>query len=298
MPSVAAWLVARPLNAVLALAATLSLPLFGFLSGAVLAFLVLAQGPRQAAVEAAIAGALMLALATVIGLPLEPKLAAMVMVWLPAMLVSVLLASSRSLTLTLQVTAIVAVLGVIAFFMIAGNPAALWTRVLTEMVAEWSQSDVPQLVRQAEAIRPQIDQLAQHVTVWLAFFAWGTSTLMLLLGQALYRHAPRQEQDFGRFRDLNFGRVIAIAMAVASLVAFLSGLAWLQSVAFVIFAVFSFQGVALVHWLHAENRLPVFMVVAMYASIVVLPPIVVAALAVLGYIDAWFSLRRRRVLPS
>jgi hypothetical protein len=121
--------------------------------------------------------------------------------------------------------------------------------------------------------------------------------VMLLLGHSLYQHGPGEREDYGRFRDLNLGRVIASAMAVTSVVAFLAQLAWLQSVAFVMFAVFSLQGIAIMHWLHAEGMVPVFLLVLMYGTMVVLSPIVVTAMAVLGYIDAWFNLRRRRVRP-
>ena len=119
---------------------------------------------------------------------------------------------------------------------------------------------------------------------------------MLLLGYALYQQA-RGGGDYGRFRDLNLGRVIAGVMAVASVVAFLAGLTWLQSVAFVLFAVFSVQGIAIVHWLHAEGMVPVFVVVLLYGTMVVLSPIIITAMAVLGYIDAWFNLRRFRNPP-
>ncbi len=49
MQSVATWLVARPQNAVLALAATLLLPILQFASGALMVMLVLRQGARLAA---------------------------------------------------------------------------------------------------------------------------------------------------------------------------------------------------------------------------------------------------------
>ncbi len=297
MPAVAAWLVARPLNAVLGLAASLSLPLLGFLSGAVLVYLLLVQGPRQAVIEAAIAGGLMLALTAVLGLSLEAKFAVMLMAWLPALFVGVLLATSRSLTLTMQVSAIVAIAGVVVFFGVAGNPAGFWTEVLTQLLADWRASGVEQLQQQAAAVEPELERVAEHMTVWAAFGAWLMAAIMVLLGYALYRSWPGEPADFGRFRELDFGRVIAAVMAVASVIAVVTGIAWLQSVAFVIFTIFSLQGIAIVHWLHAEGMIPVFVVALMYGALVVIitAPVVVTAMAVLGYIDAWFALRRRRL---
>ncbi len=294
MKSVAEWLVARPLNAVIGLAAAQTLPLFGFLSGAVLVYLVLRQGMRLAAIEATVAGGLILLLAAVLGMPLMPKLSVMASVWLPAALLALLLVRSGSLTLALQVTVIVMVLAVLAFFATAGNPVEFWTTFLTALVDAWREAG---LNEQADLVGPQVAALAEHMTVWVAFVSWAIGAVMLLLGHALYREGPGDRRDYGRFRDLNLGRVIASAMAVTSVVAFLVQLAWLQSVAFVMFAAFSLQGIAIMHWLHAEGMVPVFLLVLMYGTMVVLSPIVVTAMAVLGYIDAWFTLRRKRARP-
>ena len=294
MNAVAEWLVARPLNAIVGLAAAQSLPMVGFLSGAILVYLVLQQGIRLALLEAAIAGALVVGLALATGLALEPKVAALASVWVPALIMSLLLGWCRSLTLALQVTVIIMVVSVLMFLAIAGNPVDYWTTFLTALVDAWREAG---LNEQADLVAGQVEALAEHMTVWVAFISYGFAAVMLLLGYALYRRGPGEVRDYGRFCDLNLGRVLAGVMAVTSVVAFLTQQAWLQSVAFVMFAVFSLQGVAIMHWLHAQGRIPVFLLVLMYGTMVVLSPIMVTAMAVLGYIDAWFNLRRYRVRP-
>ena len=82
-------------------------------------------------------------------------------------------------------------------------------------------------------------------------------------------------------------------MAVSSVVALLTNAAWLQNIAFVLFAVFWLQGLAIVHWLHGRGILPAFAVVMVYVLMLPLSAVIVVGLAVLGYIDAWFGLRRR-----
>jgi hypothetical protein len=186
------------------------------------------------------------------------------------------------------------VVSVLMFLAIAGNPVDFWTSFLTALVEAWREAG---LNEQADLIATQVDALAEHMTVWVAFVSFGLAAVMLLFGYALYRHSPGETRNFGRFRDLNLGRVLASVMAVTSVVAFLTQQAWLQSVAFVMFAAFSLQGIAILHWLHAEGRIPVFLLVLLYGTMVVLSPIVVTAMAVLGYIDAWFDLRRLRVRP-
>jgi len=100
--------------------------------------------------------------------------------------------------------------------------------------------------------------------------------------------------NFGLFRDLNFGRVLALTMAIASVIAMLTGAVWLQNFAFVIFAMFWLQGLAIVHWLHANKRVPLAVVILVYALIPLLNALLVMGLAVVGYIDAWFDFRKRK----
>ncbi|MGB5258584.1 MAG: DUF2232 domain-containing protein, partial [Woeseiaceae bacterium] len=125
----------------------------------------------------------------------------------------------------------------------------------------------------------------------LAF--WMLYTVGLLLGYALYRRLPGETGEFGRFRDLNLGRVIAVVMALTSLLAFVVDAAWLQNLAFMLFVVFWIQGLSIVHWMHAQGTLPLAAVIAVYALLPFLQVLLMTALAVLGYTDAWFSFRRR-----
>jgi hypothetical protein len=60
MPSVAAWLLARPHNAVLALAITMLMPGLPTIGGAILVLLVLQQDLRRASIVAVLAGSLLL----------------------------------------------------------------------------------------------------------------------------------------------------------------------------------------------------------------------------------------------
>ncbi len=117
--------------------------------------------------------------------------------------------------------------------------------------------------------------------------------LVLALGYALYGSLPGTRASFGRFCDLNFGRVLALTMAVTSVAAVFTGAAWLQNIAFVAFVIFWIQGLAIVHWLHVEWRVHAVAVIGVYAALFLLSPLVVIALAVVGYADAWFGLRNR-----
>lgn len=295
MQAVAAWLVARPLNSALALAATISLAYLSFLSGVIMVLLVLRKGPKAALVDAAIAGGLLAAIGLVQQAPLVAVLSAATIMWLPAMLLGVLLISTRSLTLTLQVSVIVAVSAIIGFYLVAGDLADFWRVILLEFVEVSRQLG---MTEQAELLEGQIDAVASQMTTIAALSIWVVQSINCILGYLLYRELPGETVDCGRFSDLSFGRVIASVMAIASIAAVFSEGILIQNIAFVLFLIFWLQGLAVVHWMHGAGKLPVFAVIAVYVLMPFLNIILLMALAVVGYIDTWFRLRRPRATVS
>ena len=212
--------------------------------------------------------------------------------WLPVLLLASLLRHWRSVTLTLQVSVIVAVLIILAFFVVMQDPAEFWKTVLNELAPVFAQMGLQQ---QADVLLTQQDLIAPQMTILVVFTSWSLYVVVLLLGYALMQLLPGESHRFGRFSDLSFGRVLAIIMAVTSVLAMASGAAWLQNVAFLMFAVFWIQGLAIVHWLYVEGRLPVFALALIYVALPIFNLLLIVALAVGGYTDAWFGYRQRAV---
>jgi hypothetical protein len=289
MRAMAKWLVARPLNGVLVLAATSS-PYLGFLSAALVVLLVLHDGARTATLKAAGAAVLLALIGVVVGTPPSVVLAVAVVYWLPAALLATLLAVTRSLTLTLQVSVLVVVFGMLVFFGIVGDPVAFWQAELGAAAEVWRGLGAMEL---ADSLSESQAMLAAQMTMFIATLLWTIYAATLVLGYKLFRQLPGEPDRYGRYRDLNFGRVLALVMALCSVIALVTGAAWLQNIAFVMFAVFWLQGLAIVHWLHGAGILPGFAVAMVYVLMLPLSAVVVVGLAVLGYIDAWFDLRRR-----
>jgi hypothetical protein len=82
-------------------------------------------------------------------------------------------------------------------------------------------------------------------------------------------------------------------MALVSLLALVTGVTWMQNLAFVMFAIFWVQGLAILHFLQSDGPLPLVALIVVYALLPVLNALLVMALAVLGYTDAWFDYRTR-----
>jgi hypothetical protein len=284
MQAIASWLVARPQNAVMGLAVTLLLPAPQLTSGVIMVLLVLAQGTKLAVVEGCIAAAVLLTVSLLFGVSITSIASLMLGTWLPVFVLATLLLRARSLTLVMQVSVIVAIVAMLGFFVFVSDPIAFWEPYLAAM-AELVERNNLQL--NTEMLTADVMTVSSVLAFWMLY------SVGLLLGYALYRRLPAETQEFGRFRDLNFGRVIAIGMALASLVAMLLSVAWIQNLAFVMFVFFWLQGLAIVHWLHAEGVLPMAALIAVYLLLPFLQILLMALLAVLGYTDAWFDFRRR-----
>jgi hypothetical protein len=282
--ALAAWLVARPQNAVLGLAVTLLLPAPQLTSGVIMVLLVLAQGTRLAVIEASVAAAALLAVSLILGASVASIVTLMAGTWLPVLLFAVLMVNSRSLTLTMQVSVILAVMAMLGFYIVVADPVAFWQPYLTMMADIVRQNS---LELNTELLNAEVMTVSATLAFWMLYIAG------LLLGYGLYKKLPAETADYGRFRNLNFGRVIAFTLALLSLLAFVVDVTWLSNLAFVMFVVFWIQGLAIVHWMHAEGLLPLAAVIAVYILLPLLQVLLITALAIFGYMDAWFDFRRR-----
>lgn len=284
MQGVASWLVARPQNAVLGLAVTLLLPAPQLTSGVIMVLLVLGQGTKLAVIEASIAASVLLTVSLLLGISIDSIAMLMAGTWVPVLLLAVLLLGSRSLTLTMQVSVIVAILTMMVFYVVVADPVAFWQPYVDTMAELVKQNN---LQLNTELLSAEVMTVSAVLAFWMLY------TIGLLLGYALYKRLPQETGDFGQFRDLDFGRVIAITMALTALLAFVVDAAWLQNVAFVLFVTFWLQGLAIVHWMHGEGFLPLAAVIAVYALLPFLQVLLMTVLAVFGYADAWFGFRHR-----
>lgn len=286
MQAIAKWLVARPHNAVLGLAVTLLLPAPQLTSGAIMVLLVLVQGIRLAVIEAIVAAPVLAVAFVLFGGTLASVIVLMAVTWVPVMLLAVSLVTMRSLTLTLQMTMIVAVAALLVFQIAVPDPTAFWQPYLDIMAAVIRENG---LQLDTELLTADVMTISAVLVFWMLY------TVALLIGYWLYQQLPVEVHDFGRFRDLNFGRVIAFTMLLASLLALVIDATWLQNVAFVTFVMFMMQGLAIIHWLHGEGILPVAALVAVYVLLPFLQVLLVMVLALIGYADAWFGFRRRMI---
>lgn len=290
MQAIAAWLVARPQNAVLGLAASFFLPFSQIFSGAVMTLVTLNGGLRMALLTGAIAGGVLVTVGLITQVPVADTAMNAVTMWLPVALLAAVVRTTRSLTLALQCSVILALVGTLAFHVAVGDPEAFWLTVLTQVASVFSDAG---LQEQADLLDAQRQLIAPQMTALSVIAVWSLMATVLVVGYWIYQFLPGRKAAYGRFCDLNFGRVLATAMAVGSLAALVVDWAWIENFAFVAFVIFWLQGLAIMHWLHVNGPLPILALVVIYVMLPVLNALLLMGLAVLGYTDAWFDFRSR-----
>lgn len=295
MQPIATWLVARPQNGVIGLALTFFFPLGPVLSSLVMAHLVYANGVRVPAIQGLVATALLSTLAIVLQTSVFQVVASAAIWWLPVFVFAAMAGYWRSVPLALQVSVMIAMMATVGYFIVLGDPSEYWNEAIVMTI---------ELARQA-GLHAQADMLSQsqqlivpQMTMLFVFTVWSFYVAITLAGYVLFQTLPDKGRIYGRFCDLNFGRVIAVIMAGSSVGAVLTGWAWLQNLGFVAFAVFWLQGLAILHWLRSEKHMPVLVLIATYAALPFLMVLLVIPLAVLGYMDAWFDFRARARLKN
>jgi hypothetical protein len=294
MRAIVNWIIARPERSVLALTGTFVLPLApAVLSGTVMVLLVLAHGAVRAGIYGLLAAAVLAAMGLLAQAPVMSLVGNAVIIWGLAVALAGLLAWTRSLALAVQMTVIVAIAVTLGIFLVVDDTAAVWADLLAQLAATFSEAGLDQQSRFILAQQPH----AGLMTGVVVSAGWTFSVALLLIGYGAYRLVPTSNASYGDFQQLGMGRVLAIVLAVVALGATFSGALWLVNLAIVMLLVFWLQGLAMLHWFKGAGRLPLLAFIAIYAALLVpvSAGIMVFGLALLGYCDAWFDLRRKMV---
>ena len=285
MRDVAAWLVARPQNAVPVLGITLLIPILQPISGAILVLLVLAHGANGALRQAGIAAAFLAIALMLSGMPWQNVVLIVTITWAPLFLLAWLMLATKSFALTMQFSAIVAVAAGVATGFLIDDAVQFWqpyTDAVLDLVGQ-SAGDTSVF---------SSPEYAERLGAVIVASAWLFYTLLFLLGYTLYGKIRDGLDDFGRIQDLNFGRVLASCLVLMIVLSAATGSTFFDLAVIVLFATFMLQGWALMYWVFAAKGWPKGAFFAVSVASVVVGYLSVILMMV-GYLDAWFDLRRR-----
>jgi uncharacterized membrane protein (DUF485 family) len=209
--------------------------------------------------------------------------------WLPIILLSQTLRSTKSMALTLLVGVLLGALAIAVQYLLWGSMEA---ELITQAVQR--MGDVGQ--QQQELVERNIQLLRLFV---LAMVAMVYLFIMIILFAARWMQASLAGSNgFSQeFRGLTLGKSPAAFALVLMGLSFWLEQPWLISLAFLVVIAFMFQGIAVVHCKLGPRRQARLLFGLFYGLLLIFPQ-VVALTAVTGVIDNWLVFRKKSVKPN
>ncbi|MFO1408600.1 MAG: hypothetical protein U1F08_13875 [Steroidobacteraceae bacterium] len=292
--SFASWLAEHPGGAVIVTGLLGLLPLFGlgfafFLPGAVPALVLLERGKRVGAAVGLGATVLLTAAMWTFGRPVPVGLVYAAWVLGPPFALALVYARSGSLTVCLQAAVLAGLAMLVLLHLSLGDPAQFWLPFVRDLAQEMQKQGLPMDLEQDGLI----EALAR--TLW----GWVTALTMLLAMCALFlarwwETLPEHAGRFGaEFREIRLGLVLGAAGAVMIGLSAFSDRPLVDDLERIFLGALMLVGLAAAHRYKAMGRLAAGWLVAIYALLVLVAPIMVPVLAAWGFVDNWLRSRVR-----
>ena len=269
-------------------ALSLLLPPFSFVAAAIIGLATLRYGAGEGAVV--LAGSAVVFAVAMWGFAMSaaPVVVFVAVTGLPALALCALLRATSSQGLVLAAATLAAGASITALYLLVTDPVAWWTALLRDFfTARGGDVDPQSLDPIVGLLAPMITGLPVAVVV----------TTMAAVFLARWGHATLDNPGgFGReFRELRLGRRFAAGAGLVAAVALFAaprggGLG--HDLLILLVASYAIQGIALVHALVALRGGARGWLIAMYASLLLMP-VTVLALSVAGFSDDWLDYRTR-----
>lgn len=209
---------------------------------------------------------------------------------LVALVLGELARRTRSLTLTIQLTVLLALVVVGGVYVLVSDASELWRGSVEEALAAFVEAGRLVLTEE-QTLEAWAEAASGVATGMFVVSLWFIGSIALLTGYYLWDHGCDESRArLGRFRELNLGRVLAALLVVLALLAATGGEVWLN-LALVLLLAFGLHGLALAHWARFRYRLPLAALLAVY-FVVIGVNYAAIVVCVAGYVDAWFNFVR------
>lgn len=295
MKALARFIMAGPSQAAMVAAVTAILallaPPLAWVSGAVIALVVLHLGPQRGGQVIVFAGLAAMGLSWLaLGTPLL-ALGVILLQWMPVWIAAFVLRQTVSLALSLKAIAGMGILLVLVMQLAFPNMQSEIGSAFTEMLQPAIEQQQTEETKQA--LR---DAIAAVLPIMPGLLATGIAmgaVLSLLLGRwwqaALYNPGGLAKE----FNELRMGTWFAGVAAAITGLALVTSSPLATMLALVLLATYLIQGLALIHGAIEVKQINKVWLFGLYVSIFLLPQMVILPLAVFGIMDAWIDFRRR-----
>ena len=265
-------------------------PLFQFfaiLSGAAIVLITLHAGPRNSLYIIVISTAALTASSYF--LIQQPFLGAATATaqLIPSFIIAAIFYSTRSLSLSLQATALLGALGFIALTILFPNSALFWQKALTPMLTPVLEAGGYTL----EQIPALIAQSSKYMNGLLVASVVLVHSSILLFGYYLYSlhiNSPQFREDF---KQLRLGKVLAVLTVITGVWAVASGSEFAAQLCGILAILFFLQGMALIHTTCGTMTKGKLWLIITYIFVIFVPQVIVIVI-LLGLFDTLFKLRK------
>lgn len=305
MHSLAAFILRGRMQAVLVAVVTavmsLVLPPFSYISGATMAIVTLRNGVREGlfiVVAAAVVMAVLGLLSSMNGGLVKSFVTTLVLAaWLPVVLCALVLRITRSLAMAVLAASMIVLIAMSGFYLAVDDVAAWWQQVLSLVVQPMLESSQAGLTSsEAEKI---VVSMAGIMTGLLAASMLYSIILNLFLARWWQSLLFNPNGFRAEFHALHLdGRSGLLLLLVVGLSMFTTGTLadYANNLLWIFLAIYSLQGLALLHAVSAALGLHKGWIIGLYAMMMLMLPLIVQiimVLSALGLTDSVVDFRRR-----
>jgi hypothetical protein len=265
---------------------SLFLPLVSVLSGAVVGLIILTQGliSGTRALLISLAGITVVSYLVTQSVLLGITIG--VVQWVPMVILAELLRRTRSISFTLVAGMALAMLVVVAQYLLWPDIDRLWGSYLLSMF-----EGVQQPGMDMDQLQMVMQQMIHWMTLLLVAVMYSTFIATLMGARWFQARLVESEGFREEFYSLKLGKGAAIAALIMTLLSVLVSQDWMTAMLMVMLVTFLYQGLAIVHSWSRLGRQKGWLVL-LYVLMVIFPQ-VVATVAFLGVVDNWADFRSR-----
>lgn len=209
--------------------------------------------------------------------------------WLPIILLTQLLRSSKSLALTMLAGVLLGMLAIVIQYL-------SWGTLETEMISQAVQR-MEQVGQMDEQMLERNVQLVRLFVMAMVAMAYLVFMFIVVIARWMQASLAGSNGFREEFRALAFGKPAAAISLVVCLLSFWWQQDWTVSLAFLLVVAFTFQGLAVVHCKFGARRQARLLLGLFYTLLLVFPQ-VVALTAITGVIDNWLVFRKVSGRPN
>ncbi len=219
--------------------------------------------------------------------------------WLPVWLVSIILKEVQSLSVTIQITHILGMIGVVGFFLYIDSPTEFWLSKINLVIQTILDNTAGLPDQEKLNVFSQNQELITlYAKAMTGVFITG-GIMSLFLGLFLARMWQAALYNPGGFRDEYlalrthpvFIIILISSVAIGNLMTgFMANLGW--NIAIVLMALYALIGLSTLHFAFSHMKTGRFLVPFLYISLIITPGAAGVILIIVGLIDAGLNLRK------